>query len=68
MRHIAKVQSKINAIKGDNQAITTTTEVTILLFIGVLVAIALYMLAKYVVGNGTNVGEKIANAFMDEPM
>lgn len=68
MRHIAKIQSKINAIKDDNQAITTTTEVTILLFIGVLVAIALYMLAKYVVGNGTNVGEKIANAFMDEPM
>lgn len=68
MRHIAKIQSKINAIKDDNQAITTTTEVTILLFIGVLVAIALYMLAKYVAGNGTNVGEKIANAFMDEPM
>lgn len=68
MRHIAKIQSKINAIKDDNQAITTTTEVTILLFIGVLVAIALYMLAEYVAGKGTNVGEKIANAFMDEPM
>lgn len=65
MRMVAKLQSRTNALFKNNDAVTLTTEAAFLMFMGVLVAIALYYLAVYVVESGPNIGKKVVGAFSD---
>lgn len=65
MRIVAKLQSRTNALLKSSDAVTLTTEVAFLMFMGVLVAIALYYLAEYVFESGPNIGKKVVGAFSD---
>lgn len=65
MKYLIKIQSKMISILRNDNAVSSTVETAFLLFIGVLVAVAIYMLAVYVADSGTNVGSKIVGAFSD---
>lgn len=67
MRKIARLQSKLYCVTDNDKAIQTSLEVTLLLFIGVLIAVALYMLYGYMTEHSQDgLGQKIVNAFQDE--